>query len=121
MNIRVYTRLGSHYYAYDDESQWEMIQSYTNYTYDFEDDEDPRRISFEPQFVAAGSTRAFYIAITETYGETRPLVQGLLAGYNYTDGIWASDDALNLMEGLKLNGISEGKTHNITLISIQNT
>lgn len=107
MNIQVYSRLGSHYYAYDDASQWELIQSYTNYTYD--DDEDPRRVSFPPQYIAAGETRAFYIAIVETYDEIRPLSNGLLIGSDYLRGVWAQDDRLTMKEGLKFFGITEDK------------
>ena len=107
MNINVYTREGSHYYAYDDESQWDMIASYTNYTYDYDNDEDPLRISFPPQLVGAGQVRAFYIAIVETYGESRPLAQGLIAGTDYLSGVWATDDRLSLLEGIKFYGISD--------------
>ena len=87
MNIRVYSRLGSHYYAYDDESQWELIKSYTNYTY-FNDDNERQMIAFPPQYVATGHTRAFYIAIVETYGEIRPLQSGLIEGEEYMTGVW---------------------------------
>lgn len=105
MNIKIFTRSGSHYDAYDDISKWEVIQSYTNFTADI----NGGRLSFPPQFIGVEQTRAFYIAIVETYGEIWPLLGGLLPGINYRDGIWANDTAINLMEGLKFFGISEEK------------
>mmetsp|Transcript_25700 Transcript_25700/g.44898 ORF Transcript_25700/g.44898 Transcript_25700/m.44898 type:complete len:1663 (+) Transcript_25700:1-4989(+) len=106
MNIHVYSRIGSHYHAYDDVTQWDLIQTYTNFTFDFENDEDPRRIAFPPQYIGAGDTRAFYIAIVETYGEINPMQSGLNVGYDYLNGTWASDDKISIMEGLKFFGIS---------------
>ena len=99
MNIRMYTRLGSQYSAYDDESQWELIQSYTNFT--SRDEEEPRRLSFPPQRIGPGQTRAFYVAVTETYGEAWPLMSALMPGSNYT-GIFASDDRIVIFEGIKV-------------------
>lgn len=134
MNIHVYTRQGSHYNAYDDIDQWELIKTYTNFTYGEEFDEDPARISFPPQFTVChcvtssflanlkphgffiqstvsrgakgiGQTRAFYIAIVETYGETEPMANGVAMGENYL-GVWAEDDNVAMMEGIKFFGIS---------------
>lgn len=107
MNIRVYSRVGSHYYAYDDESRWDLIKSYTNYTSVNEDD--PRQISFPPQSMRPGETRGFYIAIVETYGEERPLIQSLINGDNYLEGVWKADSRLSIMEGAKLYGITEDR------------
>lgn len=105
MNIQIYTRSGSHYHVYDDASQWELVQTYTNFTY-LENGRDPRRIAFPPQHVGAQQTRAFYIAIVETYGEIRPLLNGMMAGSNYLNGAWAQDDRLSIMEGVKFYGLS---------------
>lgn len=99
MNIRIYTRIGSHYSAYDDESQWELIQSYTNFT--SRDEEAPRRLSFPPQRIGPGLTRAFYVAVTETYGEPWPLMSAMMPGTNYT-GEFASDDHIVIFEGIKV-------------------
>ena len=105
MTVQVYTRAGSHYFAYDDSSQWELIQTYTGYTF-ATDPEEPRRISFPPQYLAAGDTRAFYIAIVAYEGD-RPLHNALLLGTNYLHGVWAQDERITVYEGLKFFGISE--------------
>ena len=101
MNIQVYTKRGS-----DDISQWDLIKVYTNYTYDSVSVANPRRLSFPPQFIGTGQIRSFYIAIVETFGEITPLGNGLLAGYNYLNGVWAGDDVLSVMEGIKFFGIT---------------
>lgn len=82
MNIKVYSRRGSHYHAYDDASKWEEIESYTNYTAT----NSGRRLSFPAQYIGTNQTRAFYVAIVETYGEVWPLHGGLLPGNNYKLG-----------------------------------
>ena len=105
MNIQVYTKRGSHYAAYDDASQWDLIKVYTNYTFSY-DENTARRISFPAQDIGIEQTRAFYIAIVETYGLERPLGNGLLTGYNYLNGVWKTDGVLSIMEGLKFSGIS---------------
>lgn len=105
MDIQVYSRLGSHYDAYDDGCKWELIKDYTNYTSNTQ--QVPRRISFPPQSVPPGQTRAFYIAIVETYGDSWPLLSGLVAGSNYLNGVWAQNSRLRVMEGVKLYGISK--------------
>lgn len=107
MNINVYSRLGSHYYAYDDEIKWDLIKSYTNYT--AVNGDDLRRISFPPQSMRPGQTRGIYIAIVETFGEERPLVQSLINGNNYLEGVWKADSNLSIMEGAKLYGITEDR------------
>ena len=59
----------------DDVSQWDLIKSYTDYTFEF-----GQPIAFPPQRVGAGQTRAFYIAIVDTHGQIRPLQSGLKTG-----------------------------------------
>ncbi|KAL7539111.1 hypothetical protein ACHAXR_009034, partial [Thalassiosira sp. AJA248-18] len=105
MNIQVWSRAGSHYAAYDDMSQWDLLASYTNYTYNI-GDAHPGRIRFPRQFIGLGKTRAFYIAIVETYGELRPLSNGMMPGNNYLTGVWEEDDTISIMEGLKFYGVT---------------
>lgn len=105
MKIQVYSRIGSHYQVYDDASKWELIKQFNNFTFAI-NTEDPRRISFPPQRIGAGQTRAFYIAIVETYGGIDPMQSGLMAQSNYNIGVWASDQTLKILEGIKFVGIS---------------
>jgi len=105
MNIQVYTRLGSHYSVYDNVDQWDLIKTYTNFTYGKEYDDDPTRISFPPQFTGIGKTRAFYVAIVETFGLTQPMLSGVAISYDYL-GVWAEDTNLAMMQGIKFFGIS---------------
>ncbi|EJK75304.1 hypothetical protein THAOC_02974 [Thalassiosira oceanica] len=61
---------------------------------------------FPPQRIGPGLTRAFYVAVTETYGEPWPLMSAMMPGTNYT-GEFASDDHIVIFEGIKFYGISE--------------
>mmetsp|Transcript_31509 Transcript_31509/g.60113 ORF Transcript_31509/g.60113 Transcript_31509/m.60113 type:complete len:107 (-) Transcript_31509:3325-3645(-) len=105
MNILIYTHLGSHYSVYDDVNKWELIKTYTNFTNSIGNENDPNRISFPPQFTGIGQTRAFYIAIVETYGLKEPMVSSVTFGENYLNGVVAEDGNLKMMEGIKVSAI----------------
>jgi hypothetical protein len=101
MDIVVYSRRGSHYYAYDNPNKWERIASFTNWT-----GGDSQKLPFPAVALTVNASVAFYIAIVDTYGESWPLLGSFLPGTNYRDGVWASDDHIQLMEGVKFYGIN---------------
>lgn len=107
MDIIIYSRKASHYYAYDDESKWETIATFSNFTGGGSDQKVAPKLSLPAQRIAVNTTVAFYIAIVNTYGESWPLLGSVLPGTNYRDGVWASDENIKLMEGVKFYGISE--------------
>jgi hypothetical protein len=100
MDIIIYSSQGSHYYTYDDENEWDVVATFSNWT------GGESRISFPPVSMPVNVSVAFYIAIVDTYGEEYPLLNSFLPGSNYRDGVWASDDYIDLMEGVKMYGIN---------------
>lgn len=102
MDIVIYSRKGSHYYAYDDPNEWNTVATFTNWT-----GGDSTKLPFEEEVsLKVNASVAFYIAIVDTYGQSSPLLGSFLPGSNYRDGIWASDDHIQLMEGVKFYGIN---------------
>lgn len=101
MDIIIYSRQGSHYSAYDDPAKWQTVATFTNWT-----GGDSQKLDISEVPLAVNSSVAFYIAIVDTYGESWPLLGSFLPGQNYRDGVWSSDDNLQLMEGVKFYGIS---------------
>ena len=100
MDIVVYSRKGSHYYAYDAPNEWEAVASFANWT-----GGDSVKLSIPEVSLTVNASVAFYIAIVDTYGESSPILGGFIPAQNYRDGVWASDDYIQLMEGVKFFGI----------------
>jgi hypothetical protein len=67
MDIIIYSRKGSHYYAYDDEAEWETIARYSNFT-------GGGKLTIPPVSCPVNSPVAFYVAIVNTFGESWPLL-----------------------------------------------
>jgi hypothetical protein len=103
MDIVIYSRRGSHYHVYDNPSEWDTVATFTNWT-----GGDSLKLSFEHEVpLKVNASVAFYIAILDTYGGSSPLLGSFLPGSNYRDGIWASDDHIQVMEGIKFFGINK--------------
>ena len=71
MDIVIYSRKGSHYYAYDDPNEWNTVATFTNWT-----GGDSTKLPFEEEVsLKVNASVAFYIAIVVVIiGEWGPVV-----------------------------------------------